>query len=184
LIVDVSFNGGGSDLISLQLAGRFADRTRLALTKQWHRPQGRLPQGRLPQGRLPQERLPQAWEVAPLGAQRYLKPVYVLTSDLTGSAGETFTLMMRAFPHVIHAGQSTQGALSDILERPLGGGFSVTFSNEIVLDAAGASWEVRGITPTLPVRLFGPAQDTLLSGHDAAISTLLKVAGEAQAKGP
>jgi carboxyl-terminal processing protease len=165
LIVDLSFNGGGSDLVSLQLAGRFADHARPALTKQWRRPQGRLAQ---------------AWTVTPLGAPRYLKPVYLLTSDLTGSAAETFTLMMRAFPHVIHAGQATMGAIPDIVEHPLPGDFAVTFASEIVLDPAGTSWEARGIVPTLPLRMFDPAApDTLLSGHDAAVSALLERARQA-----
>ncbi|MFP5394013.1 MAG: S41 family peptidase, partial [Gammaproteobacteria bacterium] len=159
LIVDVSFNGGGSDLVSAEIAARFADQPRLAFTKHWQRPQGRAPQ---------------PWTVSPKGAARYTKPVYLLTSDLTGSAGETFTLMMRQMPQVIHAGQPTLGSISDILERPLPGHFTVTFSNEIDLDPAGQSWEARGIPPALPLQLFDPARlDTLLTGHGAALDALL-----------
>jgi carboxyl-terminal processing protease len=70
------------------------------------------------------------------------------------SAAEGFTLTMRAFPTVTHAGETTRGALSDLLERPLPNGWTLTLSNEVVLDADGESWERRGIPPDLPMDVF------------------------------
>ena len=162
LIVDVSLNGGGLDAVSAEIAASFADQRRLAFTKHAHRPQGRPAQ---------------PWYVEPKGPLPYRKPVYVLTSDGTGSAAETFTLMMRQFPGVTHAGQATAGSISDVLEKPLPGNFSVSFSNEVDLDPAGVLFEVSGIPPRLPLPMFRPdALETLLTGHGEAISALINMA--------
>lgn len=163
LIVDVALNGGGLDNVSAELAASFADQRRLVFTKQWHRTEGRPPQ---------------PWYVEPKGASRYRKPVYLLTSDATGSAAETFCLMMRQFPQVIQVGQTTAGALADVLDKPLPGNFSVSFSSEIVLDPQGRLFEVSGIPPTWPLTLFDPADEaSLLTGHGAAISAVLQMIG-------
>ncbi len=162
LIVDVSLNGGGLDVVSAEIAATFADQRRLAFTKHAHRPQGRTPQ---------------SWYVEPKGPKQYRKPVYLLTSDATGSAAETFTLMMRQLPQVVHAGQTTAGTISDILDKPLPGNFSVSFSNEIDLDPDGVSFEVIGIAPRVPLAMFRlDAPETLLSGHGRAISALIDIA--------
>ena len=162
MIVDVSLNGGGLDVVSAEIAASFADQRRLTFTKQAHRPQGRTVQ---------------SWYVEPKGPTQYRKPVYLLTSDLSASAAETFTLMMRAFPHVTHAGQATAGSISDILEKPLPGNFSVTFSNEIDLDPHGVLFEVSGIPPQWALPMFKPgATETLLTGHGRAIEALLSIA--------
>jgi len=162
MIVDVSLNGGGLDAVSAEIAGSFADRRRLAFTKQAHRPQGRPTQ---------------SWYVEPRGPAQYRKPVYLLTSDLSASAAETFTLMMRQLPQVTHAGQATAGSISDILEKPLPGNFSVSFSNEVDLDPRGQLFEVSGIPPQLMLPMFRPgAPETLLTGHGAVIDALVAAA--------
>lgn len=158
LIVDVSLNGGGLDAVSAEIASRFADQRRPVFTKRWQRMQGRQPQ---------------PWFIEPRGKASYRKPVYVLTSDITGSAAETFTLMMRSLPHVTHAGETTAGALSDILDKALPGGFAVTFTNEIIVAPDGSVPEVSGIKPQLPVAMFGPEGDeALLNGHANAVEAL------------
>lgn len=162
MIVDVSLNGGGLDAVSAEIAGTFADRPRLALVQSWHRPQGRPPQ---------------AWWIEPKGAAQYLKPVYVLTSDGSASAAETFVLMMRTLPHVRQAGQATAGSISDILTKPLPGRFAVTFSSQIDRDANGRLFEAIGIPPQLPLPIFQPDDlDTLYTGHAAAVEVLAEFA--------
>jgi carboxyl-terminal processing protease len=161
LIVDVSLNIGGRDRVSAEIAGRFADQARLAYTKQLHRPEGQEAQ---------------SWYVEPKGSVQYLKPVYLLTTDRTVSAGETFTLMMRQLPQVKQVGQPTAGAISDILEKPLPGNFSIYFPNQIYLDPSGALFEAVGIPPVRAVQVFNPADlETLFTGHDAAVTTILGI---------
>jgi carboxyl-terminal processing protease len=159
MIVDVTLNMGGRDLVSAEIAGRFADTSRLAFTKRLHRPQGTGTQ---------------SWYISPKGSAQYLKPVYLLTSDRTVSAGETFTLMMRELRHVKHVGQTTAGSLSDILEKPLPGNFLITIPNEIYLDPRGVLFEGGGIPPQQTLAIFDPANpESLSSGHAAAITALL-----------
>ncbi|KAI5935407.1 Retinol-binding protein 3 [Manis javanica] len=99
LIVDVSLNTlGGLDQVSAEMAGSFTRQRVLGFTKQAHRPQGRSEQ---------------SWYVEPRGSQTYARPVQVLTSDLTVSAAETFTLMMRALPQVTQIAFAYVGPVGD-----------------------------------------------------------------------
>lgn len=162
LVIDVSLNTlGGLDQVSAEIAGSFTRQRVLGFTKQAHRPQGRAEQ---------------SWYVEPKGNNPYLKPVYVLTSDLTVSAAETFTLMMRALPQVTLVGQATSGSLSNALVKPLPGNFYVSFSNEIYRDPHGVSYEVTGIAPRTAVTIFDPTDPaTLATGHGRAIDRLLNM---------
>ncbi|MDB4988912.1 MAG: hypothetical protein JWN04_4090, partial [Myxococcaceae bacterium] len=101
LIVDVRFNSGGEDAVSLALAGRFADRTRLAWSKVARSGEGYT--------------LPELFFVRPLGPTRFAGEVVVLTSQVTLSAAETFVLAMRTLPHVTVLGERTAGAHSDVM---------------------------------------------------------------------
>ncbi|UXY15310.1 S41 family peptidase [Chitiniphilus purpureus] len=160
MIVDVSLLlEGGHDAVGLEIAGRFADQRRLAFTKIAHRPQGVDAQ---------------SWYIAPKGERQYRKPVYLLTSDRTVSAGDTFALAMRELPQVTLVGQPTSGALSNALTKRLPGNFAVVFANEIYRDARGEVFEVRGVPPALPMTLFDPARPaSLYTGHEEALSALL-----------
>lgn len=157
VVLDLSLNHGGYDFLARDIAARFADSRRLAYTKS-------------PADADP----PYATElwVEPAGGPRYGGPLYLLTSDITVSAGEIAVLALRPFPQVIHAGSPTRGALSDILGKNLGQGWSLNLSNEVYLDHAGLSWEGRGIPPALPIDVF-PADD-LDGGHAKAIVSLLR----------
>ena len=156
VIVDVSYNLGGYDGVSRQAAARFADARRLAYTK--------VPQG-------VQNLEPQPFHLEPSRRASYLGPVYLLTSDVTVSAGETFTLSMRALPNVVHVGGATRGALSDQIEKPLPNGWSLALSAEIYRDPEGQWYEVRGIPPQLQREVFPPHD--LASGHARAVLALM-----------
>jgi carboxyl-terminal processing protease len=161
LIVDVAMNDGGFDQVSSEFASRFADQRRLAFTKRTFRDHPTRPS--------------QSWYVEPSIRVKYQKPVYLLTSDYTISAGDTFTLMMREFPNVTHVGQPTSGSISNSLSKRLPGNFIVSIANEIYLDPRGNLFEAKGIPPKLPLTLFDPTQpESLLTGHAQAIATLLK----------
>jgi carboxyl-terminal processing protease len=141
MIVDISFNGGGHDEVSLAFAAHFADETTLAYTKVAHGAR---------------DAKPQPFYVVPAESGRYLKPVTLLTTNYTVSAAEIFTLAMRALPTVTHRGEATRGAFSDVLGKELVNGWQVTLSNEIYRDAEGELWEGRGVTPEQPAVVFDP----------------------------
>lgn len=140
VIVDVTNNRGGYDAISLRIASRFADRRRLAFTK---RPVGA-------RGDF------QRFYVEPSDRRRYLGKVALLTSDVTVSAGETFTLAMRTLPNVTQIGGRTRGALSDQLVKPLPNGWILTLPAEMYRDPQGRSQEGVGISPEQIIPPFDP----------------------------
>ena len=109
---------------------------------------------------------PQPFHVEPSKRVSYLGPVYLLTSDVTVSAGETFTLYMRALPNVVHVGGTTRGAFSDMIEKPLPNGWSLALSAEIYRDPDGRSYEVRGLPPQVKREVF--PEDDLTGGHARA----------------
>jgi carboxyl-terminal processing protease len=161
LIVDVSQNRGGYDRLALAAAGHFADAPRLAYTKRARGANGP----------------PQAFRVHPEGAFQFTGPIYVLTSDVTVSAGEVFVLAMSALPHVVLAGRPTRGCFSDELPRSLPNGWWFGLSNEVYRDAAGGIHEVRGLEPALPLEVFDPS-DLFGSGHRRAVASLAAIVRE------
>ena len=133
VIVDVTNNRGGYDGISLRIAGRFARHRTLAFSK------------RGVGAAMPL----QPFYVEPSARVRYLGPVTLLTSDVTVSAGETFTLAMRSLSNVRHTGERTRGALSDQLAKPLPNGWTLTLPAETYRAANGRMYEGIGITPNI-----------------------------------
>ncbi|MEL6772010.1 MAG: S41 family peptidase [Bacteroidota bacterium] len=152
MIVDVALNQGGYDEVSLGIAAHFAAEETLGLTKYAY-------------GAEDDTR--QSFMVVPAETV-YTKPVVVLTSDVTVSAAETFTMEMRALPQVTHAGSATRGALSDMLFRTLPNGWRLSLSNEVYLDAKGKLWERTGIAPEQPLPMFKAGLD----GHLDALRAL------------
>lgn len=143
LIIDLSQNLGGTDAAALAFAGRFADQSRAVWSKRAYNAGGPPPE---------------PVRVGPVGARQYLGPTVVLTSDLTMSAAEVLALSLRAFPHVIHAGGTTRGGFSDVLEKTLPNGWRLTLSNEIYLTPEGEAVEGVGLTPAVTIDIF-PAGD-------------------------
>jgi carboxyl-terminal processing protease len=78
LIVDVRFNGGGLDGVSLALASRFTDQHRPAFSYELRNGNSFT---------LPYEKY-----LEPGGKRQFTKPVFILTSKFTVGAGETFIL--------------------------------------------------------------------------------------------
>ena len=156
VIVDISNNRGGYDGLAQHIAGRFADTRRLAYTKVAYGVQGVEPQ---------------PFYVEPSKRSRYLGPIYMLTSDVTLSAGEVFALYMRALPNVIHVGETTRGAFSDEIEKPLPNGWTLWLSAEVYRDPEGRSYEVRGLPPQLKREVFPPGD--LSGGHARGVLALM-----------
>jgi carboxyl-terminal processing protease len=157
VIVDISANDGGFDWLAQRVAGRFADRPRLAFTKIATGAQGVEPQ---------------PFEVAPSNRARYLGPVYLITSDITLSAAEVFALYMRALPNVIHIGETTRGAFSDTINKPLPNGWTLVLPGETYRDPQGQSYEARGLPPQRRFEVFPP--DDLFNGHARRVLVLME----------
>lgn len=165
VIVDASINFGGDDFLGREIAARFAGERRLVLTK-----------------RAFDARDVQTTSVyvAPTDRPSFDGPVYLMTTQSTVSAGEIMTLAFRALPNVIHVGQATQGALSDVLYKRLPNGWEIGMSNEIYRDHNDILWEGRGILPELPLDIF--SETDLVSRHPATVQALVTRIQQEQSK--
>ena len=163
LIVDIRDNPGGFDPLAQYVAGRFADARRLYMTV---RKRSGPDAGDFT--------APIDWYVAPSGGSQYTKPIAVLTSYQTESAGETFLLAMDTLPHVTRIGRTTGGALSDNILREAGNGWAYTISVGDYRDANGTSYEGVGIAPDVAVdgsyEAIRAGVDTVLEAADAYLA--------------
>jgi carboxyl-terminal processing protease len=143
VIVDARLNYGGYDRLSLVLAGRFVDRPCVAYRKKaWT------------QGGFVNH---QAIEVAPRALSLAGRPVYLLTSRQTASAGEILVLAMMGAGDITRVGEATLGILSDNLYKRLPNGWEVSLSNEVYEASDGALYEGVGIPPDVETVVFDPA---------------------------
>lgn len=136
IVFDIRAHHGGSDNISKYIAGRFAKTKNLFMTsKKRNGPQHDNFEKTL------------EWFVEPEGESQYTKPVILLTTSRTISAGETFTFAMRENDNVIHMGVTTAGAFSDIVPFQLPNGWLITIPVGDYRGSDGKSYEGLGITP-------------------------------------
>ncbi|WP_158250421.1 S41 family peptidase [Aquimarina sp. I32.4] len=70
-----------------------------------------------------------------------------MTSPVTSSAAEIFTLAMKGLPYVNLIGENTNGILSDELTHVLPNGARIVLSNEVYSDPEGAVFEAVGMGP-------------------------------------
>ncbi|MEL6305998.1 MAG: S41 family peptidase, partial [Bacteroidota bacterium] len=130
IVLDVRFNGGGQDAVSYAILKHFVgEKAHIANQKLRYGNQFSPPLELYLEG----------------VTKPFLKPVYVLTSQQTGSAAEAFSLATMALPHFKRIGSATSGAMSTALEKTLPNGWSFAISNEINMDLEGNIYENIGI---------------------------------------
>lgn len=139
ILLDLSHNQGGFDAAGELIASRFADHRRNVLTVQ-------------PLGVSMKQS--QRIFVQPSSRTRFTKPVYVLTSPVTVSAGEGLVAMLKAFPHVRQIGETTRGYLSGISNKPLPMDLMVSVTPQRWLSPEGHALEVEGNRPDIPLNVF------------------------------
>lgn len=155
VILDLSNNRGGYDAVTRAIASRFTDTAYdgYAVRTEW-------------------DGAPLAtYRINPHDGPRFTGPTLVLTSDVTVSAGEITTMMLRQLPNVTQAGTTTRGAFSTPLAKPLPNGWYLELANEIFADGDGAVHEARGLEPEIELDVF-PA-DNPVGGHAAAVRALV-----------
>lgn len=130
IVIDVRFNGGGQDAVSLALLSYFNDQ-RKVVAKERLNYKGSL---------TPQQDIYLEAHQNP-----YLKPVYILTSPQTGSAAEVFALASLTLPNVKRIGSNTSGAISTALEKSLPNGWKIALSDELFMDTEGRYYENVGV---------------------------------------
>ena len=130
IVLDVRFNGGGQDIVSFEILSRFIyDRMQVATQK-------------LRFGNRFTSLLPLYIEGK---ESAFTKPVYVLTSQQTGSAAESLSISTMAMENIKRIGSATSGALSTELAKTLPNGWHFSISNEVYMDNKGNYYENIGI---------------------------------------
>jgi hypothetical protein len=135
IIIDLRYNPGGDDSHGIALASRIAVTPYTAYRKrafgggQWHAPYDVT--------------------VAPVAANRLPTRAIVLIGPRTISAAETTALALRSSNQALLIGAPAQGALSDMLARPLPNGWMLTLSNEEYSSPSGVALEGVGVQPDI-----------------------------------
>ena len=133
LIIDLRFNTGGHDGIALEIASRFITNKNTVFTKKSKNAAGFTDE--------------QIITLAPKGNFQFTGEIVLLTSPMTASAAEIFTMCLKALPNVTIVGQNTNGVFSEILTHRLPNGTFIGLSNEIYSDNLGNVFEGIGIGP-------------------------------------
>jgi carboxyl-terminal processing protease len=164
LILDIRGNYGGFDAIAQYVAGRFATESRLYMTSRKRNGPDHTDFTEVTN-----------WYVSPTGNYQYTKPIILLTSRFTQSAGETFALAMNELPHVTLLGDTTAGGFSDNPNFELYNGWIFSLSVGDYRASNGNSYEGIGIAPdTWAVT----TKEELLSGKDSTLEKAITLAAQ------
>jgi C-terminal processing protease CtpA/Prc len=134
LVVDIRDHAGGDDEVSRYIAGLFANQKALFMTTRKRNGPRRSDFTAVDK-----------WYVE--GEAQYTKPIVLLTSRWTASAGETFTWAMNTQAHVTQLGDTTAGGFTDVVARELPNGWLYFVGVGDYRNAKGESEEGKGVAP-------------------------------------
>ncbi|GAB2839214.1 S41 family peptidase [Pseudoduganella ginsengisoli] len=164
LIIDLRRNGGGTPMSSAYLISHFfpvGDRRHLS--DMYVRPDNTTEQ---------------FWTV-PTVAQRYDKPVYVLTSPRTFSAGEDFAYGIQAQKRGTVVGETTGGGANPVGWYSVGHDIAVAVPDSRTTNfVTKTSWDKAGVKPDIAV----PAAQALQAAHAAILRSLAASAKDDKAR--
>lgn len=163
IVLDMRENGGGFDPTAQYIAGRFSGNRQHYMTVKKRNGPART-----------DFTDPVEWYVEPTGDFRYTKPIVLLTSRATISAGETFCLAMRELDNVTHLGETTAGAFSDAIAKELHNGWLFTLSVGDYRASDGKSYEGIGLEPDVAVMNL---KADVLAGKDEALEKAMEQLG-------
>ncbi|AUP77708.1 S41 family peptidase [Flavivirga eckloniae] len=161
LIIDIRTNQGGFDKVSSDIAARFVDHERNVFSKK-----ARL-------GNSFTE--DQIISLGPKGDFQFTGDIVLLTSPLTASAAEIFTLYVKDLPYVTIVGEHTNGGFSDILTHVLPNGAEIGLSNEVYSDTKGVVYEGIGIGPAAENKIPFLSNDDFINEKDSGIERAIEL---------
>ncbi len=135
LVVDMRFNVGGYEDLAAVAAGYFVDEPTPAYRKWAH---------------AQPDAFVQTVAIEPEAAF-FDGPVAVVTSPITASAAEAFTLAMTEVTDAAVVGNPSFGEFSDAIDWALPNGTEFTLSMENYTDLSGTNHEVTGVPVDVPV---------------------------------
>lgn len=161
VIIDVRGFYGGYDPVSQYIAGCFATSKKLYMTTKKRNGPGHSDFTE-----------PAAWYVEPKTSNPYDKPVIVLSSRFTQSAGETFALALRQFEHIKAVGDTTAGSFSDNPNFEMYNGWMFSVSVGDYRAPGEVSYEGFGIPPDVFVKT---TKADLLVGKDVTLEKAIEM---------
>jgi hypothetical protein len=166
LVIDVRFNGGGTDRYGFALAERLVSAPKLAVVKQV-RSNPLDPRERSHVGEF---------RLEPSPRPGFRGPLVILVSRHTASAAEVFAMSLLGRADVTVIGEQSESVFSDIHSSQLPNGWGVALSNEVYLAESGECFEVVGVPldveiPTVRATDIDGAVDPAL---EAAVDALLQ----------
>ena len=161
VIIDIRGFYGGYDPVSQYLAGYFASSRKLYMTTKKRNGPAHTDFTNTFE-----------WYVDPKTSKPYTKPVIVLTSRFTQSAGETFELALRQFDHVKVLGDTTAGSFSDNPNFELYNGWIFSVSVGDYRAPGGISYEGFGMPPDIYSKT---TKQDLLSGKDRTLEKAIEL---------
>ncbi|GIJ41161.1 S41 family peptidase [Micromonospora andamanensis] len=113
----------------------------------------------------------QYWTLAYLPGARYLdRPVYVLTSDHTFSAGEELAYNLQAQRRATLIGRTTRGGAHPTEAFPITDTLEITIPTARSINpVTGTNWEGTGVTPDMDV----PAEQAFAVAYETALQHVL-----------
>lgn len=138
LILDLRYNKGGADRIARKIAGCFSDTKYIGNQIQfWNYRKKKF-------GKVRRKKVrPQS--------NAFLKPVIVLTSDMTTSSTEVLVLCLRKLPHITVMGQQSRGIIACIEMTRLPNSWELMMTNSRIYSSDMESFETTGIPPHISV---------------------------------
>lgn len=114
----------------------------------------------------------QSWTLPDVAGGRWslTKPVYVLTSGKTFSAGEEFAYDLQQLKRATVVGARSRGGANPGVITPISQHYRMFVPNEAAVNPiSGTNWEGVGVAPDVPVA----AEQSLAAVHRLALETLL-----------
>lgn len=130
IIIDVRFNGGGQDAVSLEILKYFNAEKKQIASKKAINHNGFT------------KKIPIYLDAS---KSPYTNPVYLLTSQQSASATDMLALASMELKNIKRIGSHTNGAISDALEKQLPNGWYFSVSNEVYTDMNNKCYENIGI---------------------------------------
>ncbi|WP_281987000.1 S41 family peptidase [Aquimarina aggregata] len=161
IVIDISFNFGGYDATALTIASYFTDATVFSHKSQVY-----------DNGMFYDE---DDVFIFPANSLTFKKPVYVLMTDISRSAAESFAVMMGVLPNVKLVGTNTLGTLSSMLGKSIGD-FYTTYSNQRLVDESDQFFEVYGVEPDIKLQVF--KKENIFQSHKTSVRDLIQIIEE------
>jgi carboxyl-terminal processing protease len=159
IIIDVRDNIGGNDEFAYEVAGRFAGKKVLGMTK------------RIRKGGYEDFDKPEKWYIEPKGKYKKFTSITVLTNDKTVSAGDVFAMIIKELPGVKIVGTNTRGIYSDMYGFELPNKWLVSLSNQRYYNAKGVCYEGSGTPVDLVIK---NKRKDLTSNSDPVLKAALR----------